>query len=90
MMSDQQKMVESLVAGKRLEPDQWYAVKATAYVKRTSAGRLETKPVSVQLVKVDSPDEPVPEPVPPTVGGGGEVDNTLPGESEPPTAEPKY
>ena len=74
-MSDEQKTVESLVAGKRLDPDQWYGVRATAYVKRTSAGRVETRPVSVQVVKVDSPDEPLP----PDTGEG----------EEPPTAEPK-
>ena len=59
-MGDEQKTIESLVAGKRLDPDQWYGVRATAYVRRTSAGRLETKPVAVQVVKVDSPDEPLP------------------------------
>ena len=73
-MSDE-KTVEALVAGKRLDPDQWYGVRATAYVRRTSAGRVETRPVSVQLVKVDSPDEPLP----PDTGEG----------EEPPTAEPK-
>ena len=80
-MSDE-KTVEALVAGKRLDPDQWYGVRATAYVKRTSAGRVETRPVSVQVVKVDSPDEPLP----PEGSEGGEVDNTLP---DTPTAEPK-
>ena len=81
-MADEQKTIEALVAGRRLDPDQWYGVRATAYVRRTAAGRLETKPVSVQVVKVDSPDEPLP----PDTGSGGEVDNTLP---EAPTAEPK-
>ena len=77
---DDQKTIEALMAGRRLDPDQWYGVRATAYVRRTSAGRLETKPVSVQVVKVDDPSEPLP-----PEGEGGDVDNTLP---EPP-AEPK-
>ena len=73
-MSDE-KTVESLVAGKRLEPDQWYGVRATAYVRRTAVGRLETRPVAVQVAKVDSPDDPMPpdtgEPEPPDTGDGG-------------------
>ena len=84
-MADEQKTIESLVAGKRLDPDQWYGVRATAYVRRTAAGRLETKPVSVQVVKVASPDEPLP----PEGGEGGTPDNTLPETPETPPAQPK-
>ena len=58
-MSDE-KTVESLISGKRLDPDQWYGVRATAYVRRTATGRVETRPVAVQVVKVDSPDDPIP------------------------------
>jgi hypothetical protein len=72
-MSDE-KTIEALVAGKRLEPDQWYGVRATAYVRRTAAGRLETKPVAVQVAKVDSPDQPMPpEGEGEGEGGGGET-----------------
>ena len=80
-MADEQKTIEALMAGRRLDPDQWYGVRATSYVRRTAAGKLETRPVSVQVAKVDSPDEPLP-----PEGEGGDVDNTLP---EPPTGEPK-
>lgn len=79
-MSDE-KTIESLVAGKRLDPDQWYGVRATAYVRRTAAGRLETKPVSVQVAKVDSPDDPMP----PEGGEGGEE---TPPTGDRPTVEP--
>jgi hypothetical protein len=79
-MSDE-KTIEALVGNRRLDPDQWYGVRATAYVRRTAAGRVETRPVAVQVVKVDSPDQPIP---PDTGPGGGD---TLP--VEPPTAEPK-
>lgn len=80
-MSDE-KTIEALVSNRRLDPDQWYGVRATAYVRRTAAGRVETRPVAVQVVKVDSPDAPIP----PDTGTGGGGD-TLP--VEPPTAEPK-
>ena len=83
-MADEQKTIEALVAGRRLDPDQWYGVRATAYVRRTAAGRLETKPVGVQVVKVDSPDEPLP-----PEGEGGVPDNTLPETPETPPAQPK-
>jgi hypothetical protein len=68
-MSDE-KTVEALVGNRRLDPDQWYGVRATVYVRRTAAGRLETRPVSVQMVKVDSPDEPLP----PEGEGEGELE----------------
>ena len=84
-MADEQKTIEALVAGRRLDPDQWYGVRATAYVRRTAAGRLETKPVSVQVAKVASPDEPLP----PEGGEGGVPDNTLPETPETPPAQPK-
>ena len=77
-MADEQKTIEALVAGRRLDPDQWYGVRATAYVRRSAAGRLETKPVSVQVMKVDDPSEPLP-----PEGEGGTPDNTLPETPEP-------
>jgi hypothetical protein len=71
-MSDE-KTVETLLGGKKMEADQWYAVRATAFARRTSAGRLETKAMQVNMVKVDSPDAPMP-----PEGGEG------PDEGEPP------
>ena len=58
-MSDEQT-VEALLAGQRLLPDQWYAVRASAFVRRTAAGRVETKGLQVNMVEVDGPDAPVP------------------------------
>jgi hypothetical protein len=71
-MSDE-KTLENMVAGKKMEADQWYAIRATAFARRTSAGRLETKAMQVNMVKVDSPDEPMPpEGEVPPEGGEGE------------------
>ena len=72
-MSDEQKTVEAMVAGQRLLPDQWYAVRASAFVRRTAAGRVETKGMQVNMVEVEGPDAPMP------------PDETVP----PETAEPK-
>jgi hypothetical protein len=58
-MSDE-KTIEALVAGQRLLPDQWYAVRASAFVRRTAAGRVETKGLQVNMVEVDGPDAPMP------------------------------
>ena len=90
-MADEQKTIEALVGNRRLDPDQWYGLRLTAYVRRTAAGRLETKPVGVQVVKVDSPDEPMPpdtgEPEPPEGEGPGGGDRPGLGDRPKPTPQ---
>jgi hypothetical protein len=84
-MSDEQKIVESALAGQKLVADQWYAIRVQTFARRTATGRLETRGFTMKAVKVDSPDAPMP----PEGGEGGEPDNTLPETPPAGTAEPK-
>jgi hypothetical protein len=85
-MSDAVKVTEAALTGQKMVADQWYAIRVKTFARRTAAGRLETKGFTLDAVKVDSPDAPMPP------EGGGEPDNTLPETpdvSPPETAEPK-